>query len=470
MSTRKNAPLASGGSSLGRVQGRTLTRDSNTTRDPLTSHPLLSPPPTVVTPSPAPDQAKPSSETAANESPKYVPYTPRHRVSTSQVTSQASAVTAQSSSPPSLSTAGGATPQLQLQNLKAACANAQLSTGSIGWAICEKLYQEGESPEWEDIWSAVINNKATLLLPSDQTTSQEVITPDYVRDHVVYCTAPSNKVIPVVTLSGLRGTLSENTLTLRSVLSTTSPQFLALQPSTSRISALANLPPLPSPLIVPLKPEYPVFNIPYPQTELPFPSQPLHKPAPRPVLGTPRLNPFAGLFGRPSPASTPISLPPASTAEGEEMKSVSVDVPVYVTQGRIIKKDVVKGISTSLKTELREALTGLPSWLVDRAIAFTTPLHPPIPGETKKTIARQATTKGPPPPLEPDMTDQNTASESFQEFYASLDEELRNKEAQSQSDAEKAENKSHNEALAEEKRHQTVERIERAICALFYDQ
>lgn len=48
-----------------------------------------------------------------------------------------------------------------------------------------------------------------MLLPMDQLLPQEVITPDYVRDHVVYCTAPSNKVIPVVTLSGLRGTLTE---------------------------------------------------------------------------------------------------------------------------------------------------------------------------------------------------------------------------------------------------------------------
>ena len=51
-----------------------------------------------------------------------------------------------------------------------------------------------------------------MLLPLDQAIPQEIITPDYVRDHVVYCAPPSNKVIPVVTLSGLRGTLSEYVL------------------------------------------------------------------------------------------------------------------------------------------------------------------------------------------------------------------------------------------------------------------
>ena len=61
--------------------------------------------------------------------------------------------------------------------------------------------------------------------------------------------------------------------------------------------------------------------------------------------------------------------------------------------------------------------------------------------------------------VEPDMTDQNTASDSFQAFYASLEEDLRVGEGDA---SEKVED--------EQKRYQTVERIERAICALFYDQ
>ncbi|KAG8819185.1 hypothetical protein FRC17_010575, partial [Serendipita sp. 399] len=471
MATRKDTPLVS---SLGRVQGQKITREGNSSRDSLASHPLLSPPPAITTTTivdnnsgPAGSTSLPESSTTtspSSNSTKYVPYTPRHRVSTSQVTAQ--------SSPPTLGNAGGVTPQLQLQNLKAAAQDSQLTSGSVGWAICEKLYQEGESSEWEDIWTAVTTNRATLLLPLDQVMPQENITADYVRDHVVYCTGPSNKTIPVVTVSGLRGFITDNTLTIRSVISTTSPQFQALSTPASRMSTLAGLPPLPSPLIVPLKPEYPVFNIPAPHTELPFPSRPHHKPQPRPVLSTPRLNPFANLFGaRASPATTPAPLPASPSGEELESKSHSIDVSVYVIQGRILRKDVIKGISSSIKAELREALTGLPSWMVERSIAFTSSLHPQLPVEPKKPISKQPSSSSKVPSLiEPDMTDHTTASESFQSFYASLEDELFQKEQQNEQLSEKkADNGGYNQAQ-EDRRYQMVERVERAVCALFYDQ
>jgi hypothetical protein len=161
MGTRKEPIFVS---SLGRTQGAKLIREGNASHDSLASHPLLSPSPSIstgsatdarlnVTPSPI---SATDSPNGTSSSPKYVPYTPRHRVSTSQVTAQ--------SSPPSLGgiTGGGATPQLQLQNLKAAAQNAQLTAGSVGWAICEKLFQEGEGPEWDDIWTAVVTNKVSL--------------------------------------------------------------------------------------------------------------------------------------------------------------------------------------------------------------------------------------------------------------------------------------------------------------------
>lgn len=140
---------------------------------------------------------------------------------------------------------------------------------------------------------------------------------------------------------------------------------------------------------------------------------------------------------------------------------------VYVIQGRIIKKDVLKGITASLKAELKEALTGLPSWLVERTTGFTAPLHPVIPSDLKKPMTRQpsSSTKV---LLEPDMTDQNTASDSFQNFYFSLEEELRVKEQATDGSEKKVE--MHDTAIAELRRFQTVERVERAICALFYDQ
>ncbi|KAG8782110.1 hypothetical protein FRC15_007495 [Serendipita sp. 397] len=472
MSTRKDTPSVS---SLGRVQGQKLSREGNSSRDSIASHPLLSPPPAITT-TVVPDNkassaastslSDPSANTSpASSSPKYVPYTPRHRVSTSQVTAQ--------SSPPTIGTTGGATPQLQLQNLKAAAQNAQLTSGSVGWAICEKLYQEGEGSEWEDIWTAVTTNRATLLLPLDQALPQENITSDYVRDHVIYCTGPSNKTIPVVTLSGLRGFISDNTLTIRSVIPTNSPQFQALASPTSRLSTLANLPPLPSPLIVPLKPEYPVFNIPAPLTELPFPSKPLHKPQSRPVLSTPRLNPFASLFGaRASPATTPAPLPASTSGEEIEGKSHAVEVSIYVIQGRMLRKDIIKSISNSIKAEFREVLTGLPSWMVEWSIAFASSLHPQLPGEPKKPLPRQPSSSSKMPSIiEPDMTDHSTASESFQSFYGALEDELLEKEQQSDHLSEKkADGRLTYNPAQEDRRYQMVERVERAVCALFYDQ
>lgn len=142
-------------SSLGRIQGRSLTRDNSISHDSLSSHPLLSPLDSLSSnATPSPNTA--SSANTTSVPPKYVPYTPRHRVTTSSVTIAPQA-------PPSLSTTGPATPQLQIQNLKAAAQNAQLSLGSIGWAICEKLYAEGEGAEWEELWNAIANNKVKIL-------------------------------------------------------------------------------------------------------------------------------------------------------------------------------------------------------------------------------------------------------------------------------------------------------------------
>lgn len=152
----------------------------------------------------------------------------------------------------------------------------------------------------------------------------------------------------------------------------------------------------------------------------------------------------------------------AINSDEHENKGHSTDVSVYIIQGRIVKKDVLKEITTSVKAELREALTGLPPWLVDKALAFTAPLLPAIPSDVKKPLARQASSSL----MEPDMTDQNTASDSFQNFYFSLEEELRVKEQA----MDVAEKKFEDSLAAEDRRFQTIERVERTICALFYDQ
>jgi hypothetical protein len=49
---------------------------------------------------------------------------------------------------------GGATSKLQLMNLKAAAQNVGLDTGSVGWAILEKLVAS-EGGQWSAIWHAL---------------------------------------------------------------------------------------------------------------------------------------------------------------------------------------------------------------------------------------------------------------------------------------------------------------------------
>jgi hypothetical protein len=118
---------------------------------------------------------------------------------------------------------GGATSKLQLMNLKAAAQNVGLDTGSVGWAILEKLVGS-EGGEWIEIWNALWVGKvccaleicrtqcshcqkATLLLPLEPATNNDKITAEFVKDHVILCDGPSRKNAHIITLSGLRGTL-----------------------------------------------------------------------------------------------------------------------------------------------------------------------------------------------------------------------------------------------------------------------
>lgn len=124
----------------------------------------------------------------------------------------------------------GAARQLQLMNLKAAAQRVGLDAGSVGWAILEKLACEGDTTEdWAEIWNAVTKGKvsivtdvgasvmlspvqASLLLPLEQSTGQEKITPEFVRDHTIVFNTASRDDTPVVALSGLRGHLVKSVL------------------------------------------------------------------------------------------------------------------------------------------------------------------------------------------------------------------------------------------------------------------
>jgi len=215
MAEKRDVPLQV--QSLGRAGGARF-RQQNGSHESLTAHPLLSSSPSAATTS---DTKNTTSDTVL---PRYVPYTPRQRTAT---TAQPTTGTSSQAPVSIFGVQPGATPQLQLQNLKAAAQTIGLPGGSVGWAICEKLCTEGDKQEWDDIWKALVQQRvcigsyircqvhssvllqATLLLPTDILVNTDAVTPDFVRDHVVYCTAPSNRVIPVVALSGLRGTISK---------------------------------------------------------------------------------------------------------------------------------------------------------------------------------------------------------------------------------------------------------------------
>lgn len=52
-------------------------------------------------------------------------------------------------------------------NLKAALQNVALDTGTVGWAILERLIGEGEAPhtaaEWTEIWEVITSGKVCVV-------------------------------------------------------------------------------------------------------------------------------------------------------------------------------------------------------------------------------------------------------------------------------------------------------------------
>lgn len=200
--------------SIGRSQGARLQSTSS-----HEAHPLLSASPTT------PEHGSfTTPTTVVNGNPRYVPYTPRQRVAPTATTT---GTTVHPSSPQGYQ--GDATSKLQLMNMKAAAQSIGLDTGTVGWAMLEKLVLENDQgEEWAEIWNVVTSGKvsarrirypcfttsiyrrsqATLLLPLEQF-SNEKFTPEYFRDHIVLYDGPSRRQAQIVTFSGLRGVLDE---------------------------------------------------------------------------------------------------------------------------------------------------------------------------------------------------------------------------------------------------------------------
>jgi len=148
--------------SIGRSHGQQIQRSvspSPSLREPLATHPLLSPSPTSNL-SPATTPLDPTGNQYPTTT-RYVPYIPKQRVSSIATTGTTN------HSPLSISTQphhGDATSKLQVMNLKAAAQNIGLDTASVGWAMLEKLIHENDhSPEWNEIWHALSIDKVSGL-------------------------------------------------------------------------------------------------------------------------------------------------------------------------------------------------------------------------------------------------------------------------------------------------------------------
>jgi hypothetical protein len=152
--------------SIGRSQGQHIQRSvspSPSLREPLTTHPLLSPSPsTNISPTTTSPPESNTSQYPATA--RYVPYIPKHRVSSIATTGMTN------HSPLSVPTQqpnhGDATSKLQVMNLKAVTQNIGLDVSSVGWAVLEKLIHETDySPEWNEIWHALSIDKVRAILP-----------------------------------------------------------------------------------------------------------------------------------------------------------------------------------------------------------------------------------------------------------------------------------------------------------------
>lgn len=138
--------------SIGRSSGIRLQQASAAHE----AHPLLSPGPSPTPPS---EQATGGSGAtlSVNGGPRYVPYTPRQRVTP---TSATTGTTVHPSSPQQHQ--GDATSKLQIMHLKAAAQSIGLDSGTLGWSILEKLVLEPEvSEDWAEVWSTITSGKAS---------------------------------------------------------------------------------------------------------------------------------------------------------------------------------------------------------------------------------------------------------------------------------------------------------------------
>src|SRR5258707_1189339 len=247
--------------------------------------------------------------------------------------------------------------------------------------------------------------------------------------------------------------LSSETLTFRSTINTSSKLFQDLLTPSTRTSCLSRLPPLPSlfPNIPPIS--YPQYQLTSHTSSLHFPpkSQTPSKPPlpPRPgirpqPISTSRIisNPFASLFGVPKSAPQPPPSPPTSlrSVDLQNDSSAPVEVSAFAVDRRIIRRDIAKETNKALRSELKAAIKSrtqtesgsLPHWVTERIHDLTAHWYPfvhargngaPINNGSTDTSAKDATLQN----YVINSIDENLEdiSEQFQDFFASLEQDLR---------------------------------------------
>ncbi|KAF9482648.1 hypothetical protein BDN70DRAFT_874835 [Pholiota conissans] len=474
------------------------------------AHPLLSPGPS----SPPTDQGAAGLNSGSGATlstpggPRYVPYTPRQRVSATAAT------TGTTVHPPSPQQhQGDATSKLQVMHLKAAAQSIGLDSGTLGWSILEKLVLEPEvSEEWIEVWSAITSGKATLLLPLESSSTQGKVTADFVKDHVILCDNPPRKDAPIITLSGLRGTLENETITFRSTVNPTSKIFQDILNPTTRSSSLLLLPPLPGPIPDITPSIYPQYNIPSYTSSLhlpprnqaiskpPLPPRPVNRNAPTAQASTSRISlPFASLFGGGPTKNTP-ARPPSPPASLRSFDSAHdgtspIEVPAFTIDRRIVRKDLAKEMNKAIRAEVKAAIAHvaslegvpIPTWVTERIHDLTADWYPFVKNKALTLQRRLAGEKSGKDngngyivsTFEESLGD---TEERLQDFYLALEQDMRlggtpfipkTKERDPESDAEDENDreKRENDRMESETRiREVMEGVERMVTSIFYDR
>ncbi|KAJ3763788.1 hypothetical protein EV360DRAFT_32779 [Lentinula raphanica] len=413
------------------LEPRTLSRQSSRESLNAIAHPLLSPSSTASALSNTSGSTSTSNSTSATSTTwdngfpptglGYVPYTrtPRHKPNPSPSVIVTPATTSLSASSVHHL---DATTKLQLMHLKAAAQALGLDAGTVGWAILEAL--EGEhGSEWNTIWDAFSTGKATLLLPSEtlvtlkgRRNNTPLITPAFVKNHIIYTELDGMNPGRVVTLSGLRGMLNEDqgqsSVTFTSTLHPDTQSFRDITTPGTRTKGFANLAPSVVQSVSVL--DYPTYTLPTKTPALSLPPRgSLSIPPPLPprrglqshqtALGqsrpsTPtqdggksnsRFAGFASLFGRSSsttsnaqPSSPAGSRPPSivlsdTASVNEDIPGaggandhgtgldpltnahISISVPAYVISNSIIEQEVLRGIWKGVTGDVERALQSI---------------------------------------------------------------------------------------------------------------